>query len=61
MERPIGEIFSFKGKKFEIVEGSCTNNTCCFKDVNCLGMEYSDLGGCLFREDGKTAYFKLIN
>ena len=56
MERPIGEIFTYNGKKFEVVEGSCDD--CCFRYINCP--LYDDIGACVSREDGKIACFKLI-
>ena len=58
MERPIGEIFSFKGKKFEVVEGSCDNCYFLHKELSLDDAE--NLGACSFRYDSKTAYFKLI-
>ena len=60
MERKIGEIFSFKGNKFEVVEGNCKN--CNFQLSKKLPFEYAaNLGACQwFRYDRKSVYFKLI-
>ena len=60
MERPIGEIFYFKGKKFEVAEGNCEN--CYFTLSERLPFQYAaNLGACQwFRYDGKSVCFKLI-
>ena len=58
--RPIGEIFSFKGKLFEVVEGICKN--CNLQLSERLSFQdAANLGACQwFRYDGKSVYFKLI-
>lgn len=60
MERKIGEIFIFNGKKFEVVEGDCER--CEFAGEHCGTAEYDDLGNCgeNDRRDGKNVCFQLI-
>ena len=62
MERAIGEIFEYEGKKIKVVEGGfdCGN---CFFDIgeNCIANE-SLIGECAihYREDKKSVIFKLL-
>lgn len=58
MERKIGEVFDYKGKKFEVVEGNCNN--CNFLHKELSFEDAANLGSCIFRYDRKTVYFKLI-
>ena len=60
MERKIGEIFTFNGKKFEVVEGDC--EYCEFTGKECGSTEYDDLGNCGENDrcDGKNVCFQLI-
>ena len=60
MERAIGEIFEFEGKKLIVVEGEGCEG--CFFDINdnCDTDDY--VGECsdYFRKDGKDVIFKLL-
>lgn len=60
MERRIGEIFTFNGKKFEVVEGDCEQ--CEFAGEQCAGVEYDDVGECSEnkRHDKTNVCFQLI-
>lgn len=60
MERKIGKIFTFNGKKFEVVEGDCEQ--CEFAGEQCAGVEYDDVGECSEnkRHDKTNVCFQLI-
>lgn len=62
MERKIGEVFEFEGKKYEVVESlksleSCYS--CCFGGERCFDVMGRDGGYCMkqLRADGKSVYF----
>lgn len=60
MERKIGDIFTFEGKQFKVIEGFCADcDLLNFCDINYLkdiiGECYAD-----FRNDNKGVCFKLI-
>lgn len=61
MERAMGEIFEFEGKKFKVVEGeTCTG--CAFKPKNeCMSIRNClTRGKCNQREDDKNVIFVKI-
>ena len=61
MERGLGEIFEFEGKKLKVVESdSCT---CCHFNYTCTEVDEIQLGKCLdtHREDGKNIVFKKVD
>lgn len=62
MERKIGEIFEYEGKKYKVVENlkslaGCDN--CCFGDESCFDVIGRNGGYCMrqLRTDGKSIYF----
>lgn len=63
MERKIGEIFTYKGKTYKVVEYSWSCNDCAFFKNNHCGVDKSIAGECIFfmRNDGKNIIFKEIN
>ena len=61
MERKIGDVFSFDGKRFKVTSGTCIE--CGFAlEVCFLDPILSIVGKCSDknREDGKDVCFKLI-
>ncbi len=61
MERKLGEVFEFEGKKLKVVESdSCT---CCYFNYACTEEDEKQLGKCLdvHREDGKNIVFKEVD
>ena len=63
MERKIGEIFTYKGKTYEVVTYSWSCNDCAFfKNNHCEG-DKSIAGECIsfIRNDSKNIIFKEIN
>lgn len=59
MERTVGEVFTYNGKTFEVVEGNCEN--CYFPRRERLSFQdAANLGACQwFRYDRKSVCFKL--
>ena len=59
-ERKLGEIITFDGKQFQVVEGDCED--CYFNDKDCTSSHYDDLGICesLLRKDECEICYKLI-
>ena len=60
MERKIGDIFTFKGKQYKVIEGFCSDcdlsGFCSIDSLrNIIGECYAD-----FRNDNKGICFKLI-
>ena len=60
MERKIGDVFTFDGKQFKVIEEADCDE-CYFQNLNCVSSEYVDLlGECTFRDDDKVVCFKLV-
>lgn len=64
MERKIGEIFEFQGKKYKVVEDNIDSCLCCvfFKNNECSTYR-NIVGSCAKskRGDGTTVIFKEVN
>lgn len=62
MERKIGDVFNFNGKKFEVIEGNCED--CYFKDKSCCFKRsvFDIIGECDLskRKDAKDVCYKLV-
>lgn len=59
MERKIGEVFEYDGKKYEVVDGVC-DGRCCFQKFDCLYLcEKGKIPECLGfkRNDEKEVVF----
>ena len=59
MERKIGEVFEFEGKKIKVTIASNDECNGCILDGKCTIMNKSILGrcGCDYREDGTSVKF----
>lgn len=60
MEREIGEIFNYKGKKIEVViDNFLTCDNCYFSNDTC---DNAQIGKCCYisRSDGKSVIFKEV-
>lgn len=59
MERKIGEVFEFEGKKYKVVDGGLEYFDCALCDLEGFLCISSNRGRCVgeSREDGKDVYF----
>lgn len=62
MERQIGEIFNYKGKKYQVVQATYGCKECAFHSVNCTDL-VNFVGECcaIGRTDKTNVMFKEIN
>ena len=62
MERKVGEIFTYKGKTYEVVQSRETCIDCSFRGIPCK-VSNSIKGGCssYYRSDNISVIFKEIN
>ena len=62
MERKIGEIFTYKGKTYQVVEGNTCEDCAFMKNGHCFSISKL-LGLCSYtnRTDNTSVSFKLIN
>ena len=60
MERAIGEVFEFEGKKLKVVKKYVRCKECFFYEIPCPCRAFEDIRGeCIAegREDGNNVYF----
>ena len=63
MEREVGEIFDYKGKRLQVTKGNDGRCEDCFFDQICSSDTYDITGLCDedLRDDGISVYFKEMN
>ena len=61
MERKIGEIFTYKGKTYQIVKATYGCRGCAFYKQTCVGINKIEKCFTIYRKDKTSVIFKKIN